>query len=672
MWVHGAPCCPPHPNPLPPGERGKYTQAPPGAFLGLAGTLGYSGAVVDELVKGQRLRLTPVGWGKLGDALAYQGDTKVMVFGGIPGEEVEAEVVRVRRDRVAAQVVQVLEPSPYRVDTPCPYYGRCTGCQWQHIDYQHQLDLKRNMVADVLGQVGGLEEVVVAPTIPSPEKMGYRNHARFTVAKDGTLGFVHRETRRHVGINSCMLMSPLVNRTLADLQGSCAETTQLSIRGCDATGSYLVQPTLKSPEVPVATGQKHYDEALGGRSFRVASASFFQVNNLQAEQMVDMAREELGLSGHGLLVDAYAGVGTFAILLAPYADRVIAIEDSPSAVWDAEANAADIENVTFIQGRTEAVLQEMEEQPSALILDPPRAGCRPEALEAVGRLKPHRLLYVSCEPESLARDLAQLRQGGFRVEKVQPIDMFPQTHHVECIAVLSPEVVEGPLGSGEALGRNLVLASSSPRRTQLLSSVGLDHEVVHPSVDESMDHRESVESLVERLALAKVRKVSEARSGDVLVGADSMVVLDGVPLGKPSSPDEAAEVLRSLRGRTHSVVTGVAVLDATRGLEWVESCATDVIMRNYSDEEIEAYVASGAPMDKAGSYGIQDQPFDPVSQVVGCYTNVVGLPLCTLADMLEKAGIRVQATDDPEVTRRCTDCRLGGNRPLGTKPDGAE
>ena len=634
--------------------------------------MGYSDAVADEFVKGQRLRLTPMGWGKLGDALAYQGNTKVMVFGAMPGENVEVEVLRVRRDGVSAQVVQVLDPSPYRVDTPCPYYGRCTGCQWQHIDYQHQLDVKRSMVVDALKQVDCLEDVVVAPTIPSSEKLGYRNHARFTVAKDGTLGFVHRESRRHVGIDNCMLMSPLINRTLAELQGRCAETTQLSIRGCDGTGSYLVQPTLKSQAVPVATGQKHYEEVLGGRSFRVASASFFQVNNLQAEQMVAMAREELGLSGHGLLVDAYAGVGTFAILLAPYVDKVIAIEDSPSAVWDAEANASGIDNVSFIQGRTEEVLQEMEEQPSALILDPPRAGCRPDALEAVARLKPHRLLYVSCEPESLARDLEQLRQGGFRLEKVQPIDMFPQTHHVECMAVLSPEAVDGSHGIGASLRRNLVLASSSPRRTQLLSSVGLDHEVVHPSVDESMDPRESVESLVERLALAKVRKVSEARPGDVLVGADSMVVLEGVPLGKPAGPDEAAEVLRSLRGRTHSVVTGVAVLDAARGLEWVEGCSTDVVMRDYSDEEIGAYVASGAPMDKAGSYGIQDTPFNPVSEVKGCYTNVVGLPLCTLAGMLERAGIAMQAPNDPELTRRCTDCLLGANSPAGATPDGGE
>ncbi len=639
-------------------------------FLGLGGALGYSCAVAQDDLKGQRLRLSPVGWGKLGDALAYHGDTKVMVFGGIPGEEVEVEVVKDRRGKVAAQVVQVLDPSPHRIAPPCPYFGRCTGCQWQHIDYQHQMELKRGMVAQALEQVGGLGDVVVSPTIPSPAQFGYRNHARFTVGKGGTLGFVNRETRKLVDIDRCMLMSALINRTLNDLQGRCSETTQLSIRGGDTTGSYLVQPPLKTPDVSIETGQKHYEEVLAERRFRIASASFFQVNNDQAERMVAMAREELALSGEGLLVDAYAGVGTFAILLAPYVDRVIAIEDSPSAVWDAEANAAGLSNITFIQGRTEEVLGELEEQPSALILDPPRTGCRPEALQAAIRLKPHRVLYVSCDPESLARDLEHLCGGGFRVEKVQPIDMFPQTHHVECMAVLAPAAGDGAGRSAGSLRRNLVLASSSPRRTQLLSSLGLGHDVVHPAVDEEMAPEESVEAMVERLALAKVRKVSMEKPGGVLVGADSMVVLDGVPLGKPASRDEAGEMLRSLRGLTHSVITGVAVCDASQGLEWVAHCATEVMMRDYSHEEIEAYVATDAPMDKAGSYGIQNEPFRPVASVDGCYTNVVGLPLCILADLLSKAGIEFETPDDLEITRRCTACRLGSNRPSGTQRDG--
>ena len=615
--------------------------------------------VIYEVSKGQRLKLMPVGWGASGDALAYHGDIKVMVFGGMPDEEVEVEVVGFKKHYVAARVVQALNPSPHRVSPPCSYFGPCTGCQWQHIDYQYQLTLKQRMVADSLERIGGISDVPVAPTVPSPMRFGYRNHARFTVGKDGSLGFVNRETRRFIPIDSCMLMDPLINRTLGELQGRCAETTQLSIRGGDGTGSYLVQPALKSPDISVPSGQKTYDERLGDRSFRIAAASFFQVNGVQADRMVSLAREELKLAGSGLLVDAYAGVGTFAILLAPYVDRVVAIEDSPSAVWDGEFNAAGIENITFIRGRTEEVLTQMNEPPTALILDPPRTGCRPEAVEAVVKLNPRRLLYISCDPDSLARDLKLLRNGGFRIEKVQPIDMFPQTHHVECMVTLTGRSVDGGSSFPVAVDRGLVLASASPRRTQLLSELGVEHEIVHPSVDESVNDGESPVSFVERLALAKGRKVSKEQPSKLVIGADSAVVLDGKAIGKPADASEATEVLKMLRGRTHSVITGVALVDSDSGREWVASCTTSVMMRFYSDQEIAAYTATSGPLDKAGSYGIQDETFGPVASVDGCYTNVMGLPLCVAADLLERAGSPVSPSGSLSITERCSKCMLG-------------
>ena len=614
--------------------------------------------MADGILKGQRLRLNLVGWGKFGEALAYHGDTKVMVFGGIPGEEVEAEVVRPRRDYLAAQVVQVLEPSPYRVAPPCPYFGSCTGCQWQHIDYQHQLTLKREMVAHALAQVGGFDDIQVEPTLASPHRYSYRNHARFTVQKDGSLGFVHRESRKFVPIDECLLMDPLINRTLVQLQGRCGETTQLSIRGGDGTGDYLIQPTLKSPEISTTSGQKYYRENLGGRDFRIAAASFFQVNSPQAEAMISLAKEGLNLPSDGLLVDAYAGVGTFAVLLAPYVSKVVAIEDSPSAVWDAEFNAQGIDNITFIQGRTEEILGQMEDHPTALILDPPRVGCRPEALEAVGKLHPRHVVYVSCEPESLARDLKHLCQVGFQIEKVQPIDMFPQTHHVECVVTLSAVPVNSISSVPDLTFNSLVLASASPRRTELLSSLGVEHEVVHPAVDEAVRVGEHPRTMVERLALDKARQVSGTTADKLVVGADSVVVVDGRAVGKPADVAEATDVLKQLRGRQHSVITGVAVVDSGSGRHWVSSCTTKVMMRSYSDHEIATYVATGQPMDKAGSYGIQDRSFDPASSVDGCYTNVVGLPLCEVMELLRKAGIPNPPPADLPITRHCTNCSL--------------
>ena len=380
--------------------------------------------------------------GPQGDTLAYLDGEQISVFGGIPGEEVVARVLRYRprrrrNRRVWAVVEEVLEASPHRVAPPCPYFGPCTGCQWQHIEYAHQLELKREAVERELRRFRELAEVPVSDTMPSEQVYGYRNHARFTVRRHGYLGYVNRSTRSFVEIDECMLMSPWINETLQKLQGRCEETSQLSVRYGVATGDWLVQPTLTSKQVPIPTGQTHYREELLGKVFRIASPSFFQVNTRQAEKLALLVRERLALDGTETLIDAYAGVATFAVLLAPYVERVIAIEESAAAVKDAAINTLGVSNLEFRQGKTEEVLQTLGERPDAVILDPPRAGCDPAALAAIVEWAPRRVAYVSCEPKTLARDLHILVQGGLRVETVEPVDMFPQTYHVECLATLS-------------------------------------------------------------------------------------------------------------------------------------------------------------------------------------------------------------------------------------------
>ena len=385
------------------------------------------------------MTLTLEGWGRLGEALATWDDKPVFVFGGIPGEVVEAEVLRQRRGYLAAQVTRVLEPSPDRAAPPCPYFGACTGCQWQHIRYERQLEIKRGLVVDALERVGGFQAPPVAPTLPAPEQYGYRNHARFTTRRDGSVGFVHRETRRFVLIERCMLMHPWINEALAALQGRCGETTQMSVRYGVNTGDYLVQPTLKNPEIALKSGQKHYQEALQGHSFRVASPSFFQVNTRQAERIVSLVVERLALTAESSIVDAYAGVGTFAILLASHCRSVVAIEESPSAVEDARSNAEGIGNVEFVLAKTEQALADPRwaaNPPDGVVLDPPRKGCHPAVLDALAALAPKRIVYVSCDPATLARDLKPLCQGPYRLEEAQPVDMFSQTYHVECVATL--------------------------------------------------------------------------------------------------------------------------------------------------------------------------------------------------------------------------------------------
>ena len=378
--------------------------------------------------------------GDLGDTLADLHGEQVNVFGGIPGERVRARIVRYRRRRVhvvSGIVADVLEPSPHRVAPPCPFFGPCTGCQWQHIDYDHQLRLKRENVLARLREREPLERVEVLPVVPAQETFEYRNHARFTVRREGKIGFVNRITRRFVEIDRCMLMAPWINETLAELNGLCAETSQLTMRYGVNTGDWLIQPHLQSRDVPRFTGQPHYEEALLGHRFRIGSPSFFQVNTRQAERLLAVVRERLRLTGRETVVDAYAGVGVFAVAAAQGARKVVAVEESRAAVEDAALNAAAVPNIEYVEGKTEHVLAALEEKPDAVILDPPRVGCHADALTVLVDLAPARVIYVSCDPRSLARDLAALAEGGYAVESVEPIDMFPHTHHVECVAALT-------------------------------------------------------------------------------------------------------------------------------------------------------------------------------------------------------------------------------------------
>ncbi len=538
--------------------------------------------------RGQRLRLVLESVGQLGDSLAHYQDKPVFVFGGIPGEEVVVEVVRLRKQYIAAQVVEVLTPSPHRVSPPCPYYGDCTGCQWQHVSYDHQLHLKREAVLDALRSVEGLSHVAVLPTLPSKQQFGYRNHARFTIGPEGTLGFVHRERRRFVEIRECLLMDPRINDSLGRLQGHCGETTQLSIRYGPDTGDWLIQPTLKAADMPLETGQKHYKDSILGVPFRVAASSFFQVNIKQAELLVRLVRTGLQLTGGEVVLDAYAGVGTFAALLAPHAARVIAIEESASAIQDAGENLAAFLNVQIRQGKVEDLLADLDVPVHAVVVDPPRAGCHPGTLESLMKLAAQRLVYVSCDPTTLARDLRLLTQGPYDIETVQPVDMFPQTHHVECVATLALRIPHHSDGAPQAVAEvpapEIILVSASPRRVQILERAGIPVSVVPSETEEAAAEGEP-EAQVEALALAKARAVASSAGSGLVLGADTLVVDGDAVMGKPQDRDDALAMLRRLKGRRHRVLTGVAVVEAGSGDARTASRESGVTMRPYNDAE---------------------------------------------------------------------------------------
>ncbi len=599
-----------------------------------------------SIQRGDVLELDLQAWGRLGEAMARHAGSDVFVFGGIPGERVEAEIVAVRRKYVAAQVTRVISPSPARVEPPCEYFGQCTGCQWQHVDYQEQLAVKTKIVRDALERIGNFHAPVVEPALPSPRRFHYRNHARFNVWREsGSLGFTHRERRRFVRIDRCLLMHDGINDILAQLQGRAAETSQLSIRSSPDTGDYLVQPTLKNPEVPFPTGQKTYQESVADQEFRVASPSFFQVNVWQAARLAELVKDALELTGDETVVDAYAGVGTFAVLLSPYARWIVAVEESTAAIADAMENAAGHPNVQLATGKVEEILPGLDVTPDAVILDPSRSGCQPTVLETLLTLRPNRIAYVSCNPESLARDLRTLSRG-YRVQSVQPVDMFPQTHHVECVATL----VTKPATAG------IVLASASPRRRELLSGLGIDFRVAPSSIPEDQEPDESPEQMVRRLSREKALAVAEAESpsSGYYVAADSTVVLDGESIAKPADAAEARSMLRRLRGTTHQVVTGYTVYDAATGRCITAANAADVRMRDFTDAEMEESIASGAPMDKAGAYAIQDPDFRPASLLSGCYSNVMGLPACRVVDTLAEMGCPLPDPASMSVPPGCT------------------
>ena len=586
--------------------------------------------------QGDRVTLTLTSWGRLGEAMADFDGHNVFVAGGIPGERVVAEVVKVHRKYVSAKVVDVLEASPDRVEPPCPYYGECTGCQWQHLSYDAQLKTKHEKVTDALQRVGELADPPVSEVRPSPDQLGYRNHARFTINRDGALGFINRETRQFVRIDKCLLMHQGVNDLLEELQDHCGETTQLSIRAGKYSGDFLIQPYLVHPEIGVLTGQKRYTESVAGQDFLVSSPSFFQVNVEQAAAAADVVRDRLHLTAADVLLDAYTGVGTFAILLAPSVKRVIAVEESSAAVADAKQNAGDLQNLEFVLGRTEDVLRNLPVKPDVVVLDPPRSGCQPRALESLIEMAPSRVAYVSCDAETLGRDLKILCQGGYRLDEVAPLDMFPQTHHVECVALLS----RGE-SSSQPAPASLTLASASPRRRELMNLLGLEFTITPADLDEDSLPGESPVEMVERLSRQKALAVAAGMESGLVIGADSTVVFEVQAVGKPVDDDDARRMLRMLSGTTHHVSTGITVVDAASGQILSDAMTSQISLRYLTDQEIDASIASGVPRDKAGAYAVQDTDLRPAADWEGCYNNIVGLPICRLLEMLQELGYQL-------------------------------
>lgn len=397
--------------------------------------------------------------GYTGECVGRTDGMVVFAAFGLPGEDVVVEVDERKRRYARGRVVEVLNASPGRVAAPCPLFGTCGGCEWQHVDYAVEVAYKERIVGEHLRRLGGFSDPPIRPILRAASPWRYRNQGRFS-HRNGVLGFTRRHSRAVLEVEDCLLMQEPIVAIIARLQGRVPRLHQVVIRHGARTGSSLVAPHV--PDVPdVETGQPFYEETLLTRRFRVSAYSFFQASTLpaarpvpesvgpvspeilptdglsQADLLALVVLDRLALTGAESVLDAYSGVGTFTLLAAERARRVIGIEEARSATADAEHNARDAGNVQLLTGRVEAVLPQVDVRLDAAILDPSRVGCAPGALAALLAIRPPRVVYVSCDPATLARDLKALCESAYDLVDVQPIDMFPRTHHVEVVATLA-------------------------------------------------------------------------------------------------------------------------------------------------------------------------------------------------------------------------------------------
>jgi tRNA/tmRNA/rRNA uracil-C5-methylase (TrmA/RlmC/RlmD family) len=333
------------------------------------------------------------------------------------GETVEVEVTEVKPRFGRARLLRVLQPAAERVVPPCRYFGECGGCQYQHIAYPEQLRLKHKQISDLFQRIGGFDRAVIDPVLPCPEPFGYRNRimirSQWDKFKQGlNIGFLRAENRLVVDIEECKIAEPALNRQILEVRRH-----------------------------PPPKGGLKVVLRIAPDGWEVPRDSFFQNNFFLLPQLADVVRTRVRDSGSRFLIDAYCGVGFFSIELAGIVSHFAGVEVDVAAIKAARQNAVmrNLTNGEFVVGRAEDLLPGMMErfdpEATTLVLDPPRTGCPAEMLQAMRRLQPAQILYVSCHPATLARDLNVLcEENVFELTRIVPLDMFPQTQHIECVA----------------------------------------------------------------------------------------------------------------------------------------------------------------------------------------------------------------------------------------------
>ncbi len=414
------------------------------------------------------------------DAIGRHEGKAIFVPFAIPNETVRVEIVEDKPTFARAKLIEVIAPSPDRVIPVCKHFGVCGGCHWQHINYEAQLKWKKQVVIDQLKRIGGIASPPVADTIPSPSSLHYRNHVQFSQTEDGKLGFVANVipspegvrnlldnprdpssrsaligmTNFIVPIDECHIAHPDIMSLFNQLDIEKLDIDRIGVRVTSDEAMIVFESESGEPpdveidlDASVAAvdkdgnvftmiGSDHLIETISGRDFEVSASSFFQVNTKQAETLVRVALEALDVQDGDTVLDLYCGVGLFTAFIAPKAARVIGVEAYAPAVRDAEVNLDEFNNVELYESPVEMAMDHLvKESVQRVILDPPRAGCDKRVLEALIKIAPQRIVYVSCDPATLARDAKRLINGGYKLESATPLDMFPQTHHIETLAI---------------------------------------------------------------------------------------------------------------------------------------------------------------------------------------------------------------------------------------------
>ncbi len=399
-----------------------------------------------------------------GDAVARPEGKAIFVSLAMPGDVAEIEIVEDRGRFARGRIVRLIEPAPERIAPRCKHFGVCGGCHWQHIAYRKQLEYKTQIVREQLQRIGGLSDPLVHPTISMDEPWHYRNNTQFHLTRDGRLGYMALKSHAVIPIEECHILEVPLEQLWRALELDLPELDEVALRVGANTGEQMVIFRLNSDEAPqaeidlpvnvvaqladgselVLAGDQHFHERLNENDFQISASSFFQVNTRIAEKLVGLVVSWLvdGLkptnqpTNQLTILDAYCGVGTFALALAPHVARVVGIEVSPSAVRDARVNATDFPNVEILEGSVEEVLPHLTESFDVVVLDPPREGCAPPVTDAIIARRIPRIVYVSCDPSTLARDVKRLVAAGYRFVTAQPLDMFAQTFHIETVATL--------------------------------------------------------------------------------------------------------------------------------------------------------------------------------------------------------------------------------------------